>query len=337
MRNAIQEKTPEHALAQWRHLYAAELDAVNDTILSLTAETKAPLIAEMARYIVHSGGKRLRPVLTILSAKLFGYTDNRHIRLAAAIEFIHTATLLHDDVVDGSDLRRGEETANNRFGNAPSVLVGDFLLSRAFQLMAQDGNIEVLQTLADASAVISEGEVKQLMAAGDITTDQQHYIDIIRSKTATLFAAACKVGALVAGRTAEEAESMRIFGEQLGIAFQIVDDVLDYSAAQERLGKEIGDDFREGKVTLPVILAYQAGDAKEQAFWQRVIEQPEGQTEEDFTRAMALVHSHGALATAITEAESYAAHATAALNTAPDNDIKTALLDLLEFSVNRQF
>lgn len=328
---------PENALARYTHLYAQDLRAVDQLIIDLAAQSSAPLIGQMAQYIVHSGGKRLRPILTILSAKLFGYEGERHIRLAAAIEFIHTATLLHDDVVDESDLRRGLETANNRFGNAASVLVGDFLLSRAFQLMAQDGNLAILRSLSDASAIISEGEVKQLAATGDIATDEAAYLDIIGSKTAALFRAACEVGALIAERSEKEIVAMRHYGQQLGIAFQIIDDVLDYSASEAALGKTIGDDFREGKVTLPVILAHTAGNDEERAFWARVMEQPETQSLQDFSHAQALLQRHNVLKACHQKAEFYVDMGLSYLKATPDNTIRTALTELLRFSLQRKF
>lgn len=245
-------------LAKWRHLFAEELARVDRVILKMT-ENETILIPQMVQHILKAGGKRLRPILTIMSAKLCGYEGERHIQLAAAIELLHTATLLHDDVVDESHLRRGVDTANEVWGNAASVLVGDYLLGKAFQLMARDGSIEVLLLLSDSSAIITEGEIKQLIAANDIGTNRDEYLDIIESKTAQLFAAACHVGALVSEQPEQE-QTLDDFGRYLGVAFQIADDALDYSAKQEALGKTIGDDFREGKVTLPVILAYERGN-----------------------------------------------------------------------------
>ncbi len=329
-----EESLSSNILDKWRGLFVGELKRVDGIILAIT-ENEAALIPQIVQHILASGGKRLRPVLTILSGKLCGYEGSRHVQLAAAIELLHTATLLHDDVVDESKLRRGVDTANNVWGNAASVLVGDYLLGKAFQLMARDGSIKVLEILSDASSVITEGEVKQLMAAGDITTTQEAYTDIIARKTAQLFAAACRVGAVVAERPEAEERALESFGRYLGVAFQIADDALDYSATQERLGKTIGDDFREGKVTLPVILAYARGDAAEKLFWERVIggEQREG----DLARAVEYIQRHNALPDTMGCAREYAGKAAAALEIFPVSEIKTALLELLEFSVSRPY
>lgn len=327
-------------LEKWRFLFAEELQAVDEVILGI-AQNEATLIPQIVQHIIHSGGKRLRPILTILASKLCGYSggtgknEDRHIRLAAAIELLHTATLLHDDVVDESALRRGEDTANELWGNAASVLVGDYLLGKAFQLMARDGSLKVLEILSDASAIITEGEVKQLMAAGNIATTKEAYTDIIASKTAQLFAAATRVGAVVADRPAKEEEALEQFGRYLGVAFQIADDALDYSAKQEELGKTVGDDFREGKVTLPVILAHQRGNAEEKSFWERVIggERNSG----DLKQAMVYVRQHGVLGDTMKEAQEYVAKAHVALGVFPQSEIRTALSELLEFSVSRPY
>jgi octaprenyl-diphosphate synthase len=276
-------------------------------------------------------------VLTILSAKLCGYTGgNRHIRLAAAIEFIHSATLLHDDVVDESELRRGEKTANNLWGNAASVLVGDFLLSRAFQLMSRDGSLRVMKLLSDSSAIISEGEVWQLMATADLATTKETYLKIIAAKTAQLFAAATAVGPLITERPEEEVAALDHFGRALGIAFQIVDDTLDYSARQEEIGKTIGDDFREGKVTLPVLFAYAKADAGEKEFWERVIVRRE-QKAGDLEQAVSLMQKHRVLAEVMEEARRYAEKAQEHLAPFPPSEEKQALLDLADFAVSRPF
>ena len=232
-----------------------DLAAVNETIVA-RMDSPVAVIPQLAGYIVASGGKRLRPLLTLASARLCGYEGRRQIGLATAVEFIHTATLLHDDVVDESDMRRGQASANAVFGNKSSVLVGDFLFARAFQLMTEDGSLDVLRTLSRASAVIAEGEVLQLSASNDISTTEEIYLAVIAAKTAELFAAACRIGALVADRPKAEEEALASFGLNLGLAFQVVDDVLDYSALQATLGKAVGDDFRDGKITLPVVLAY---------------------------------------------------------------------------------
>src|SRR5512143_3105943 len=261
------------------------LDALNDMVrddLRLVnalivdrMQSPVPLIPQLAGHVVAAGGKRLRPMLTLASARLCGYRGGRHQALAACVEFIHTATLLHDDVIDDSDLRRGLATANAVWGNKASVLVGDFLFSRAFQLMVTDGSLRVLEILSGASAVIAEGEVLQLITSNDTATSEQAYLDVIRCKTAALFAAACRIGAVVSDRSRVEEEALDSYGLNLGIAFQLIDDVLDYSARQTELGKTVGDDFREGKVTLPVILAYRRGDEEERAFWRRCLEKLE--------------------------------------------------------------
>lgn len=330
------DPAPEQdALAALSALVVDDLAAVNQLIVQ-RMESHVPLIPKLAAHIVASGGKRLRPVLALAATRLCGYGGERHRKLAAAIEFIHTATLLHDDVVDGSELRRGALSANALFGNQPSILVGDFLFSRAFQLMVEDGSIDVLRILANASAVISEGEILQLAAKNDCTTSEQAYLEIIRAKTAELFAAACRIGAVVAARPSAEEEALRTFGLNLGIAFQILDDVLDYSAAQERLGKAVGDDFREGKVTLPVILAMNRGNEAERAFWHRVINEQK-QREGDLAHAQDIMRRHGALEDCIERARHYGAIARDALGLFTDNAYKSALIEVVDFTINREF
>ena len=251
-------------------LVGDDLSKVNRTILD-RMDSRVPLIPQLAGHIIASGGKRLRPMLTLASALLCGYVGERQIGLAAAVEFIHTASLLHDDVVDESDLRRGDTTANVLWGNQPSVLVGDFLFSRAFQIMVADGSLEVLRVLADASAIISEGEVMQLETLNNVDIPEEKYLDVVAAKTAALFSAASRIGALIAGKGRVEEDALESYGRNLGIAFQLVDDGLDYSAQQVTLGKTVGDDFRECKVTLPVLLAYRRGDDVDRAFWKRTI------------------------------------------------------------------
>ena len=236
-----------------------DLKAVNRTIIA-RMNSPVALIPQLAGHVVAAGGKRLRPLLTLAATKLCGYLGERHIRLATCVEFIHTATLLHDDVVDDSALRRGQSSANAIWGNQSSVLVGDFLFSRAFELMIEDGSLKVLQILSRASSVIAEGEVHQLLTSNDTETSEAQYLEVIQAKTAELFAAAARIGAVVAERPDVEEEALRVYGLNLGIAFQLIDDVLDYSARQQELGKTVGDDFREGKITLPVILAFRRGD-----------------------------------------------------------------------------
>ena len=274
-------------------LVLGDLTHVNEAILK-NMESPVALIPQLAGHIIAAGGKRLRPMLLLGAAQLCGYQGARHIGLAAAVEFIHTATLLHDDVVDQSGLRRGLATANSVWGNKPSVLVGDFLFSRAFQLMVADGSLDVLAILSNAAAVIAEGEVLQLMTANDTETSETAYLEVITAKTATLFAAATRLGAVVANRPKVEEEALDAFGLNLGIAFQLTDDVMDYAADATTMGKDTGDDFREGKVTLPVVLAFRRGDAEEQAFWRRTVEDLE-QEDGDLARATSLMDGHGAL------------------------------------------
>ncbi|MDE2005650.1 MAG: polyprenyl synthetase family protein, partial [Rhodospirillales bacterium] len=259
---------------------------------------------------------------------------DRHVQLAACVEFIHTATLLHDDVVDESRLRRGLASANAVFGNKASVLVGDFLFARAFQLMVADGSLRVLGILSQASATIAEGEVLQLATQNDLSTTEERYLDVIRGKTAALFAAACEVGAVVAGRPAAEESALAAFGTNLGIAFQLIDDALDYAADQARLGKTVGDDFREGKVTLPILLAHRAADAAERGFWQRTIEAGE-QTEDDLGTALALLARHDAIAATRARAAGFAAAAADALAIFPDSRLRRALIAVCDYTVRR--
>jgi octaprenyl-diphosphate synthase len=290
----------------------------------------------LAGHLIAAGGKRLRPILTLAAAKLCGYEGARHHKLAACVEFIHTATLLHDDVVDASDLRRGEPSANALFGNEASVLVGDFLFSRAFQLMVEDGSIDVLRILSNASAIIAEGEVLQLTTTSDTTTSEQAYLEVVGAKTAELFAAACRLGAVVGGRPASEEEALRTFGLNLGIAFQIADDVLDYAAESSRLGKTVGDDFREGKITLPVILAIHRGGEAERQFWHRTLDERD-QRDGDLAHAQDIMRRHNALRDAIERARHYGAIARDALGFFGDHQVKDALLDIVDFTVERGF
>jgi len=332
-RSEHETDAPARGAAALKNLVHEDLNRVNQVILE-RMQSQVPLIPQLAGHIVAAGGKRLRPVLTLASARMCGYDGARHVNLAATVEFIHTATLLHDDVVDESELRRGLETANAVWGNKASVLVGDFLFSRAFQLMVSDGSLHVLRILSDASATISQGEVHQLLTANNTRTDERAYLQVIEAKTAALFAAACQVGAVVAERSEAEEHALARFGQGMGIAFQLVDDVLDYSAEQRALGKRIGDDFREGKVTLPVVMAFERGDESEKAFWRRCIEELD-QTDADLEHAMTLLNRHGCLTEALARAESYAADAREAMTIFPDGPIKTALLDTLESSLVR--
>ncbi len=314
-------------------LTAEDMAAVNVLILQ-RMQSPVELIPQLAGHLIAAGGKRLRPMLTVASARLCGYQGTRHHRLAAAVEFIHTATLLHDDVVDESDLRRGLATANALWGNKPSVLVGDFLFARAFELMVADGSLKVLDILSRASAVITEGEVMQLVTANDVTTSEGAYLEVIRSKTAAHFAAACRIGAVVAERPRAEEEALDEFGRNLGIVYQLVDDALDYAADQAKLGKTVGDDFREGKITLPTILAYLRGGEEERAFWRRTLEEL-AQEPQDLERAIQLMRRHGALEDTILRARHYGAMARDALGVFSESGEKRALIDVVDFCIER--
>lgn len=311
-----------------------DLDDTNQIIID-RMHSEVELIPTLARHLIAAGGKRLRPVLTLGAAKLCGYDGDRAKKLAACVEFIHTATLLHDDVVDESDLRRGNETANVLWGNQASVLVGDFLFSRSFQLMVEDGSLDVLRVLSNASAVIAEGEVLQLMNVGTVDVTIESYFQVIASKTAALFAAACQVGALVADRNETDIAALETYGNDLGIAFQLIDDALDYSAEQQTLGKAIGDDFREGKMTLPILLAYEKGTEEEQKFWKRVVEQE--QQDGDLEQALQLINKHKTLDDTFAYARKYGATAKAALDVFDECDTKSALINAVDFAIERAY
>jgi octaprenyl-diphosphate synthase len=323
------------ALSRLTALLEQDLTATNQTIVD-RMDSPVALIPQLAAHLVASGGKRLRPLLTLAAAKLCGYAGERHIKLAACVEFIHTATLLHDDVVDESLLRRGAASANAVFGNKPSVLVGDFLFARAFQLMVEDGSLDVLRILCGASATIAEGEVLQLTTQNDLSTSEDRYFQVIRGKTAALFAAACEVGGVIAGRNAAECAALAQFGMDLGMAFQLVDDALDYAADQDELGKAVGDDFREGKLTYPVLLAIADATPEEKPFWTRTIEHNE-QAEADLATALTLIQHHNTIARTITRADAFIASACAALAIFPESDMRTTLTDVARFITARRF
>ncbi len=316
-------------------LVGEDMTAVNALILK-RMESPVALIPQLAGHVISAGGKRLRPMLTLASAKLCGYRGARHVTLATCIEFIHTATLLHDDVVDESALRRGLASANSVWGNQASVLVGDFLFSRAFELMVEDGSVTVMGILSSASARLAEGEVMQLMTANDTETGETAYLEVIKAKTAQLFAAACRLGAIVAERPKIEEEAVQAFGMNLGIAFQLIDDVLDYSAKQATLGKTVGDDFREGKITLPVILAFRRGDDEERKFWRRTLGDLD-QTDGDLEHAFGLLQRHAALSDTVERARHYGAIARDSLGIFPESDIKAALISLIDFCIERPY
>ncbi|MFZ4541062.1 MAG: polyprenyl synthetase family protein [Rickettsiales bacterium] len=318
-----------------RELVASDLNNVNRVIIDYSHSPIA-LINDMTEHIVAAGGKRLRPSLTIAAAKLCGYVGERHVRLAACVEFIHTATLLHDDVVDASDLRRGTATANAVWGNKSSVLVGDFLFSRAFQLMVTDGSLDVLKILSDASAIIAAGEVHQLMVSHDLAITQEVYEQVISAKTAALFAAACELGAVV-GDKPEWRDALRSYGQNLGMAFQVVDDALDYQASQSDIGKAIGDDLRDGKVTLPVIFAYAKASDAERTFWQSTLEAGDAIEDDALRRAKELLMKHDAFGLTLKVAQTFANAACESLKQIPDSQTKQALIDAAHFSVERSY
>ncbi|MDF2140977.1 polyprenyl synthetase family protein [Paenirhodobacter sp. CAU 1674] len=313
---------------------ATDMDAVNALIRDRMASEHAPRIPEVTAHLVEAGGKRLRPMLTLAAARLLGYDGPYHVHLAATVEFIHTATLLHDDVVDESKQRRGRPTANLLWDNKSSVLVGDYLFARSFQLMTETDNMRVLNILANASAVIAEGEVLQLTAAQDLGTTEEIYLKVIRGKTAALFSAATEVGGVIAGAPEDQVRALFDYGDALGIAFQMVDDLLDYGGATEVIGKNVGDDFRERKLTLPVIKAIARADATERAFWTRTIEKGQ-QAEGDLEQAMALMRAHGTLEATRAEAIAWADRARAALAPLPAHPLRGMLDDLADFVVAR--
>ncbi len=322
---------PHEALA---FLLRDEMARVDALIRARMASKNAPRIPEVTAHLVEAGGKRLRPLLTLASARLCGYEGPYHVHLAATVEFIHTATLLHDDVVDESLQRRGRPTANLMWDNKSSVLVGDYLFSRSFQLMVETGSLRVLDILANASATIAEGEVLQLTAAQDLRTDEATYLKVIRGKTAALFAAATEVGAVIAGADEGTISALNSYGDALGISFQIVDDLLDYGGSSSQLGKNTGDDFRERKLTLPVIKAVGRASADERAFWTRVIEKGE-QQDGDLATAMQILARHDSLQETRTEAIAWADKAKRALRALPDNDLRRLLGDLADYVVAR--
>ena len=314
-------------------LVAADMGRVNTTILSRTG-SQVTMIPEVANHLISSGGKRLRPILTLAMAQLAGYAGEGHVKLAAAVEFMHTATLLHDDVVDESEMRRGRLAARMLWGNEASVLVGDFLLGQAFRMMVDVGSIEALDVLSTAASTIAEGEVMQLTTAKNTETTEDEYLDVVRAKTAVLFSAAAEVGAIVAGAERSVRAAFRSCGTNLGIAFQLVDDALDYGGKTPTLGKDVGDDFREGKVTLPVVLAYRRGTAAERDFWKRTLVKG-AIGDEDLAEAVTLLDRTRALKDTVERARHYGAMAHDALAPLPDEPFKAALLQAVAFCIAR--
>jgi octaprenyl-diphosphate synthase len=311
------------------------MNCVNTVILD-RMQSDIPLIPKLAGHLIAGGGKRMRPMLTLASASLLGYGGTRHHRLAAAVEFIHTATLLHDDVVDGSDLRRGKRTANIIWGNPASVLVGDFLFSRSFELMVEDGSLKVLKILSNASAVIAEGEVNQLTAVRRLDLSEERYLEIIGAKTAALFAAACRIAAVVAERPEGEEAALDSYGRNLGIAFQLVDDAIDYVSDAGTMGKDAGDDFREGKMTLPVILAYARGDAEARAFWLRAIREGEN-GDAMLAEAVQRMRDTRAVDDTMARARHYGQRAIDAISPFASSAAKDAMVEAVEFAVARAY
>ncbi len=321
------------SLAPLLKLVSDDMEKINETILA-HAHSHVDMIPELAGHLINSGGKRLRPMLTIASALMFGYRGEKHIPLATAVEFMHTATLLHDDVVDESDYRRGRKAARLIWGNQASVLVGDYLLGQAFKMLVDTGLMEALRIMSNAAAVIAEGEVLQLAAQHDVSTTEDAYMQVINAKTAALFSAAAELGAVVAERPAKEQEALESYGRNLGIAFQLVDDALDYAGEQDKLGKAVGDDFREGKITLPVVLSYRRGTDEERAFWKRVMEDGD-QKDGDLEHALELMERHQAIADTIERARHYGAIARDALGIFPESAARNALVEAVDFCIAR--
>jgi len=307
-----------------------------ETLLNGRMASPVELIPELAAWLVKAGGKRIRPLITIASARMVGYEGEGHLALAGAVELIHTATLLHDDVVDESALRRGKASANHIWGNPQSVLVGDFLFAQAFMLMVDSGSLDALHVLSRAAAIIAEGEVRQLAMVGNVETSRQSYMDVIDAKTAALFAAAAQVSPILAKRPKAEQDALYTYGRELGLAFQLVDDALDYGGLAALLGKNTGDDFREGKITLPVTIALETSSDEERAFWQRTLGGKD-QNAGDLDAAIAILKDHDALDATLTQARAHAAKAQSALSVFERNEWTEALSALAEFVVDRAY
>ena len=328
------QSVPAGPLDRLSDLLAEDMKSVNAEIIR-RMDSPVALIPKLASYLIAAGGKRIRPLMTLASTSIFSGDIKRAHSLAAAVEFIHTATLLHDDVVDESTARRGQDSANLVFGNQASVLVGDFLFSRAFQLMVDDGSLDVLRILSDASAIIAQGEVMQLATANNLSTGIGEYLEVIRAKTAALFAAACEVGPVNAGADAASTKAMAEYGLNLGIAFQIADDALDYAATQDKIGKTPGDDFREGKMTAPVILALMKASSEEIKFWARKLGEKQ-QTEQYFNEACRLIKKHDSIAQSLELANDYGNKARLALAEAPDHPMRALLDELIFYTISRE-
>ncbi|MGH1403073.1 MAG: polyprenyl synthetase family protein [Alphaproteobacteria bacterium] len=331
----LEKSAQENPLETLSDLLENDMDQVNSLIIRYM-QSDVALIPQLAQYLIAAGGKRIRPLLTLASTAIFNGSMEKAYYLAAAVEFIHTATLLHDDVVDESFERRGQKTANLIFGNQASVLVGDFLFSKSFQMMVESGSLEILKILSEASAVIAQGEVLQLATTNDIETKMPAYLDVIESKTAALFAASCEVGAVLSEQDRDTITALRTYGMKLGTAFQIIDDALDYNADQEKLGKEIGDDFKEGKMTAPIIFAMEHANPEEMTFWKRTLGEKQ-QTEDDFASAMAILARHNALEQTVNLAKQYAKDANACLDALPEGIYKILLKQLPDYTITRNF
>ncbi|WP_029075713.1 polyprenyl synthetase family protein [Kaistia adipata] len=314
-------------------LVSADMERVNQIILS-KAGSDVEMIPEVAQHLISSGGKRLRPMLTLAAARMSGYEGDGHVKLAASVEFMHTATLLHDDVVDESELRRGKLAARMLWGNQASVLVGDFLLGQAFRMMVEVGSLDALDVLSTAATVIAEGEVMQLAAAKNMATSEDEYLAVIKAKTAALFAAAAEVGPIIADNDPVRRTAFATYGTDLGLAFQLIDDALDYGGNSADLGKKVGDDFREGKITLPVVLAYRRGTEAERDFWKRVLEKGDIR-DGDLEKAIAILRSHKTIEETIERARQFGETARAALDVFPDSDWKAALVEVIDFCIER--
>ncbi|HEV7415630.1 polyprenyl synthetase family protein [Tianweitania sediminis] len=326
-------KKPQASIAELVALTAQDMAAVNELILS-KAGSDVAMIPEVANHLISSGGKRLRPMLTLAAAKMFNYAGDGHVKLAMSVEFMHTATLLHDDVVDESGMRRGKKTARMIWGNQASVLVGDYLLGQAFRVMVEVGSLEALDILSNAAAVIAEGEVLQLSVSKNLETTEDEYLEVIKAKTAALFSAAAEVGPVIANASRSDRAALRSYGTNLGLAFQLVDDALDYGGSSKDLGKNVGDDFREGKVTLPVILSYRRGTEEERAFWREAIETGEA-SDAALEKAFGIMKKHGAIADTIGRARHFGGIARDALAPLPSSRQKAALLDVIDFCISR--
>lgn len=327
------EGGPQPSLEPLVKLTAQDMALINELILE-KAQSHVELIPQLAGHLINSGGKRIRPMLTVAAARLCGYSGLHHVKLAMSVEFMHTATLLHDDVVDESDMRRGKEAARIIWGNQASVLVGDYLLGQAFKMMVETGSLECLRILSDAACIIAEGEVLQLAVSQDTSTTEDSYLKVVVSKTAALFSAAARVGAVISSRPRKEQEALEAYGRNLGIAFQLVDDALDYAGSRAAMGKSVGDDFRERKITLPVILAFRRGGESERKFWKRALEEG-NQTANDLIHAQKLLERHGSIAETSNRARHYGQMAKDALAIFADSEWKAALLEAVDFCIGR--